>query len=115
LCIPPEINPLKSIEISQTSQGAIPAERKSYIPDFKWEEKTYRSSYLNEHRSSRGSSNEMKGITYGKRWTPEEKEEVMELFQQKLTVKKIAEKMRRTPLSIKFKLMDLGVSEEEIF
>jgi superfamily I DNA/RNA helicase len=115
LCIPPEINPLKSIQISQTPQGAIPAERKSYIPDFKWEEKTYRSSYLNEHRSSRGSSNEMKGITYGKRWTPEEKEEVMELFQQKLTVKKIAEKMRRTPLSIKFKLMDLGVSEEEIF
>ena len=115
LCIPPEINPLKSIEISQTSQGAIPAERKSYIPDFKWAEKTYRSNYLNEHRSSRGSSNEMKGITYGKRWTPEEKEEVMELFQQKLTVKKIAEKMRRTPLSIKFKLMDLGVHEEEIF
>ena len=114
LCIPPEINPLKSIEIAQISQ-VTPAERKTYIPDFKWEEKTYRSSYLNDHRTFRGSSHEKKGTAYGKRWSEEEKKEVLEWFRQKLPVRKIAEKMGRTTFSIKLKLMDLGVSEGEIF
>ena len=110
LILPPEINPLKSIGISSPVQSTIIPEKKSYTPEF---EQYWQSNKYN-HRSYGRSYNEIKGINYGKKWAVEEREELLDLFRSKIQVKKIAEKLGRTPYSVKRKLMDLGIEEDDI-
>lgn len=105
LKIPQEINPLKSVEITeqpvmQTSSG--PAYRPSLAEEL--------NLYNRVGRAYTKSGN------HGKRWTEEEEEMLIEQHRNQYSLKEIAKNLGRGEAGVKMKLMNLGLmNEEDVF
>lgn len=110
LKIPPEINPLQSVELAQQPQPVFNTYRKyyksNYQDDFDLYDETF--SFKNEKSSYTKTTN------HGKRWTDEDEDEAAELFNDGVTLKDIAKKLGRGVNGVKMKLMNMGLLEDDL-
>jgi superfamily I DNA/RNA helicase len=107
LKIPPEINPLQSIELVTEQQPVITSAKKYQ-----------RAAYQNDWDlysgapSKRGIYSSPKPGNYGKKWTAEEENKVTLLYKAGNTIKQIAKQISRGENGVLQKLINLGVVEE---
>ena len=108
LKIPPEINPLHSIELAQQQHAVNSApgnyQRNRYEDD--WDLYGSASFKKDVYNSAPKQGN------HGKKWTPEEENKVTELFKAGKTFKQIARQISRGENGVRIKLINLGVAEE---
>ncbi len=111
LKIPPEINPLQSIELAQQQQPVFNSNKKYYknslVDDFDLYDAPFYAR--NEKNSYTKTTN------HGKRWTDEEEDEAAKLFNDGVSLKDIAKKLARGINGVKIKLMNMGLIEDEEF
>ncbi|HET7117686.1 MAG TPA: UvrD-helicase domain-containing protein [Hanamia sp.] len=105
LKIPPEINPLQSIELAQQQQPVFNSNKKyyrsNYHDDFDLYAETF--SFKNENSGYTKSSN------HGKRWTDDEEDEAAELFANDVSLSEIAKKLGRGVNGVRMKLTNMGL------
>lgn len=108
LKIPPDINPLHSIELAQQQQAVINSsnkyQRSSYADD--WDLYGRASFKKDVYNSAPKQGN------HGKKWTTEEENKVTQLFNAGKTIKQIARQISRGENGVRIKLINLGVVEE---
>ncbi len=111
LIIPPDINPLRSIEVGQSPAMTIATKSypgSSYMPN--WE----------AFDSASAGIRKLKGLTstrttnHGKKWTDEEQDELTTLFESGTSIKEIAQTLGRGERGIRIKLMSLGMLDEDL-
>jgi superfamily I DNA/RNA helicase len=107
LKIPPEINPLQSIELAQQQQAFIPATKKYQRGDSQddWEPYARPSAKKAVYNSPRPGN-------YGKKWTSEEEYKVTQLYKAGNTIKQIAKQVSRGESGVLMKLVNLGLADE---
>jgi superfamily I DNA/RNA helicase len=107
LKIPPEINPLKSVEI--TEQPVMQTNsRPAYRPSLAEE--------LNLFNRASSARTYTKSGNHGKRWSEEEEDLLIEQYRNQYSIKEIAKNLGRGEAGIKMKLMNLGLmNEEDVF
>ena len=106
LIIPPEINPLRSVQVAENP--LLSRSGTHYKPmDNEWQ--LYGHSGL-----SKTSYN--KPTNHGKRWTDAEEDLLEELFTQGQGIKEIAASLGRGEKGVRVKLINLGlIDEDEVF
>jgi len=106
LIIPPEINPLRSVQV--TEMVSVSRSNTHYKPiDDEWQ------SY-SRSRLSKTSYN--KTTNHGKRWTDAEEDLLEELFTQGQGIQEIAASLGRGEKGVRVKLINLGlIDEDEVF
>ena len=108
LKIPPEINPLQSVELAAQPLSVAPSnkryQRKGYPDDWDLYEETFTPK--NTKSSVTNSGN------HGKRWTHEEEDEAAALFGNGAALKDIAKQLRRGINGVKMKLFSMGLLED---
>ncbi len=105
LIIPPEISPLRSIEVGQPSSPAVPSfTGNSSQPNYRDQSRTYKSKWENFYSSSRPEP-----VTFGRKWSAEEEEKALELFGKKISVKMIAKQLGRSEYAVRKKLISMGM------
>ncbi|MEJ0104119.1 MAG: 3'-5' exonuclease [Bacteroidota bacterium] len=106
LIIPPEINPLRSVQVTEAPLLSQSSTR--YKPmDDEWQ------SYSRSRGSKAGSN---KATNHGKRWTDAEEDLLEELFAQGQGIKEIAASLGRGEKGVRVKLINLGLlDEDEVF
>ena len=109
LNIPAEINPLKSIALAQPSQPISYIGKTDNRPSYTDSWKSYNDFHSNYERPSYKS----KAASAGKKWSVDEENQAMDLFQQRISLRKIAEQLGRTQYAVKRKLINLGMDEDE--
>jgi F-box protein, helicase, 18 len=113
LIIPPEINPLRSIEMAQPQQKIISTgknyQRSRYNDD--WE--LYSRTAGNNHNGQLHSNISKKPGNHGKRWTDDDEDLLEELFAKNVSIKEIARQLGRGESGIRHKLMNMGLLEED--
>jgi superfamily I DNA/RNA helicase len=103
LIIPPEINPLKSIQVSKSP--AVSRTSTRYKPmDDEW--KLYSRSRISKTSYS-------KTTNHGKRWNEAEEELLEQLFRQGSNMKEIAASLGRGEKGVRVKLIQLGLLDED--
>jgi ATP-dependent exoDNAse (exonuclease V) beta subunit len=107
LKIPPEINPLQSIELAQQQQAFIPATKKYQRGDSQddWEPYARPSAKKAVYNSPRPGN-------YGKKWTSEEEHKVTQLYKAGNSIKQIAKQVSRGESGVLMKLVNLGLADE---
>jgi len=106
LIIPPEINPLKSIQVAESPLLSRPATRYKPAND-EWE--LYSRSRLSK-------TNYTKTANHGKRWTDDDTELLEELFRNGNSIKEMAASLGRGEKGVRVKLVQLGlIDEDEVF
>jgi superfamily I DNA/RNA helicase len=107
LKIPPEINPLQSIELAQQQQAFIPVTKKYQRgdPQDDWEPYARPSAKKAVYNSPRPGN-------YGKKWTSEEEYKVTQLYKAGNTIKQIAKQVSRGESGVLMKLVNLGLADE---
>jgi len=108
LKIPPEINPLKSIELAPQQQTVMTSSRKyqrSSYPD-DWDLYKKASSKFDAAGSYSKPGN------YGKRWNPLEEDEAADLYNSGVSVKQIAQQLGRGENGVRIKLINMGIMDE---
>jgi superfamily I DNA/RNA helicase len=107
LKIPPEINPLQSIELAQQQQAFIPATKKYQRgdPQDDWEPYARPSAKKAVYNSPRPGN-------YGKKWTSEEEHKVTQLYKAGNSIKQIAKQVSRGESGVLMKLVNLGLADE---
>jgi superfamily I DNA/RNA helicase len=110
LKIPPEINPLQSIELAQQQQPVFNSNKKYYRNnrDDDWD--LYEASFYTKNEKSAYT----KTTNHGKRWTDEEEDEAAELFTDGVSLQEIAKRLGRGINGVKMKLMNMGLIEEDL-
>ncbi len=107
LKIPPEINPLQSIELAQQQQAIVPATKKyqrgSYPDD--WDLYARAAAKKGVYSSPRPAN-------YGKKWTVEEENKLTQLHKSGNSVKLIAKQLSRGESGVLMKLVNLGLADE---
>ena len=108
LKIPPEINPLKSIELAPQQQTVMTSSRKyqrsSYADD--WD------LYKKAASKFDTASSYSKPGNYGKKWNRLEEDEAAELYNNGVSLKKIAQQLGRGENGVRFKLREMGIMNE---
>jgi F-box protein, helicase, 18 len=107
LKIPPEINPLQSIELAHQQQAMITTakyQRNSYLYD--WD------LYGRSVSKKEAKSSYTKSGNHGKRWTDEEEDEAAKLFNNGTSIKDIAQKLLRGENGVRIKLINMGLVDE---
>ncbi len=103
LKIPPEINPLRSVEVIE--QPAFQLPNKSNYKKTSGDE-------WDMYSRTQAARTTGKTTNHGKRWTDEEEEEIILLYQAGVSIKEIAVQLGRGENGVKIKLMNLGMLEE---
>lgn len=103
LKLPPEINPLRSVEIIQPAV-LQPSSTLSYRKSLTEE--------LNLYDRSPGRKSIGKTTNHGKRWTDEEEENLIEQYRNQYSIKEIAKNLGRGEAGVKMKLVNLGLMDE---
>lgn len=108
LKIPPEINPLQSIELANQQQAIITTARKyqrnNYLDD--WD------LYGRSFSKKEAKSSYTKSGNHGKRWTDEEEDEAAGLFNTGKSIKEIARQLSRGENGVRMKLINMGLIDE---
>jgi superfamily I DNA/RNA helicase len=104
LIIPPELNPLQSVQVQQQE---LPTFKKKYARD------SDEFEFLRTNRSSFSSGvNHRTATNHGKQWKHHEEEELIDLYQQGLSLEEIAKVLKRGVSGIRFKLIGLGLLDD---
>ena len=107
LKIPPEINPLQSLELTHQQQAIITLpnkyQRDSYVD--KWN--LYEASSKKEVKSSYAKTG-----NYGKPWTDEDRDKAAKLFTNGIHIKEIARQLSRGENGVRMKLTNMGLLDE---
>jgi len=108
LIIPAEINPLKSIELA-----AAP------LPISNYRARSYGKSYLDysdpfDWKTEKPDYTAMRKTSYRKKWTIEEEQELMQLYNGKNSIAKIARLLERGQNAVRYKLSDLGYDPDQL-
>lgn len=103
LKIPPELNPMQSVQLTATTQQTL-SNRKTY-KQLQAEEKSAHQQ-LSFLRTSGSAGN------YNKKWTEEEEEVLLELFRNQYSLKEIAKTMGRGVAGVRIRLINLGMIQE---
>lgn len=106
LKIPPEINPLRSVEVT-----AQPASQSANKPG----SKKMQGEDWDLYSRTQAARVKGSGSNHGKRWTDDEEEETIELYQAGTSIKEIAKQLGRGENGVKIKLINLGLIDEEGF
>lgn len=111
LIMPPDINPLRSIEMGQTTPAPGYAGKTYYRSSYKdnWD----LNSDLSFDTSRFAGRSSRKPGNRGKRWTREEEEQLTELFGKQISLKEIARQLGRGENGVRGKLMGLGLLDED--
>lgn len=109
LKIPPEINPLQSIELAQQHQQVFNSNKKYYRSnrDDDWD--FYASSFYSKNETT----SYPKTSNHGKRWTDDEEDEAAELFADGVPLNDISKKLGRGINGVKMKLANMGLLDDE--
>ncbi|MBX3254359.1 MAG: DEAD/DEAH box helicase [Chitinophagaceae bacterium] len=105
LRIPPEINPLRTIEMVQQPVPA-PNDYRKYSRDPFFDDRDASFGRTSKNSSSRAGN-------HGKKWTEEEQDMVAELYAKGVPVKDIAKQVGRGVNGVRFKLMNMGLIEDD--
>jgi superfamily I DNA/RNA helicase len=108
LKIPPEINPLQSIELVPGQKPIITIEKKYQRPGYTQDWDMYAGTSSKMMRYSHPE----KAGNHGKKWTLEEEITVTQLYKAGNTIKQIAKQISRGENGVLLKLINLGVAEE---
>jgi len=103
LIIPPEINPLQSVQVAQSP---ILQARSSYKKSGSFDDWDLYS------RSQNTSSGKSKKANQGKKWTDEDEELLVQLYNDENGLKEIANELGRGENAVRIKLINLGMIEE---
>ena len=103
LIIPPEINPLQSVQVAQTP---ILQARSSYKKSTSYDDWDLYS------RSQNTSSGKSKKANQGKKWTEEDEDLLVQLYNEANGLKAIASELGRGENAVRIKLINLGLLEE---
>jgi len=109
LKIPPEINPLKSVELAQQPQAIIVSGKRYQRSSFPDDWNLYTGSYSNKN----AKSSYTKSTNHGKRWTDDEEDEAAELFGNGIPIKDIAKQLSRGINGVRIKLINMGLMEDD--
>jgi len=109
LKIPPEINPLKSVELVQQPQAVLNANKRYQRNSFGDDWDLYAESFTN--KNTKGSY--PKTINHGKRWTDDEEDAAAELFSSGTPIKDIAKQLSRGINGVRIKLINMGLMEDD--
>jgi len=108
LKIPPDINPLKSVELVEQPQAVLNSNKR------------YQRSRFGDDWDLNAESfaNNKKGIypktaNHGKRWTDDEEDTAAELFSNGIPIKDIAIQLGRGANGVRTKLMNMGLVEDD--
>jgi F-box protein, helicase, 18 len=104
LIIPPELNPLQSVQVKVQD---MPNYRKKYTKGID-EFESLRSSRLSFSSKTSGNMT----TNHGKQWKHKEEEELIDLYQQGFSLEEIAEKLKRGINGVRFKLIGLGLVDD---
>ncbi|MBX2925579.1 MAG: ATP-dependent helicase [Chitinophagaceae bacterium] len=109
LKIPPEINPLRTIEMAQ-QPAPVQNEYRKYSRSHFFDDRDlpFGTSF---DRPSKNSSH--RTGNHGKKWTEEEENTVAGLYAKGIPVKEIAKQTGRGVNGVRFKLMNMGLMEED--
>ncbi|MEO8772617.1 MAG: UvrD-helicase domain-containing protein [Ferruginibacter sp.] len=109
LKIPAEINPLKSIELAAPPAPMLTTTKRyqsrSYLDDFDIYEATVLKKELNIRNSKPGN--------YGKKWSEEDVDEAIHLFNKGGSLKEIAKRLSRGENGVRMKLIELGLMGDD--
>ena len=112
LRLPPEINPLTSIQVITAGlPGPSPAKYSSqYSSAATW--KTYS---LAEQKKTRSHSKNTTGANHGKKWSAADEADLQDLFTDGTAIKEIARQLGRGASGIRYKLQEMGLLGEDEF
>ena len=103
LIIPPETNPLQSVQLAQTPPALLSNSYKGYLrnadPDL------YSNSKYERNKRTRSSN-------HGKKWSDEEENLLEELFRQGTSLDEIAKQLQRGSYGVRIKLVNMGLMDE---
>ena len=103
LIIPPEINPLQSVQVAQSP---ILQARSSYKKSGSFDDWDLYS------RSQNTSSGKSKKAKQGEKWTDEDEELLVQLYNDENGLQEIAKELGRGVNAVRIKLINLGMIEE---
>lgn len=109
LNIPPGINPLRSIELDYTLPTSPKIKKPTRQGSFQSEKDKF-DGY--NPRYARAASINRRGNS-GKKWTRDDKEWLVELFEQNMSLTDIAQLLERSEAGIRMKLSELGMLDDE--
>jgi len=108
LKIPPEINPLRSIELTQQPPAIVTApknyQRNMYKTDWDWHD----GALPGKEKSSYARSG-----NYGKKWSKEDEEFLKQSHLAGSNLKELAAQLSRGVQGVRIKLMNLGLMDED--
>ncbi len=108
LKIPPEINPLQSVELVQQPQPTIISNKKYQRNNFGDDWDLFDEGPFNKY--SKGGYT--KNTNHGKRWTDDEEDQAAELFTKGIPIKDIAKQLSRGANGVRMKLVNMGLIED---
>jgi len=103
LIIPPEINPLQSVQLANTPPTILSNPYKKYSPGS--EHDPYFFQKYERSRSMRSSNR-------GKKWTDEDEHLLEELHKKGETVDEIAKQLQRGSYGVRIKLVNMGLMDD---
>jgi F-box protein, helicase, 18 len=109
LKIPPEINPLQSVELAQQPQPIITSNKRYQRSSFPDDWDLYAETFSNKNEKSNFS----KSTNHGKRWTDNEEDEAAELFGNGTPIKDIAKQLSRGINGVRIKLINMGLIKDD--
>lgn len=104
LIIPPELNPLQSVRVQPQT---TPAYKRRFTHE-RDESDSLRASRL----GFASRNNDRSATNHGKQWKHKEEEELIDLYQQGLSLDEIASKLKRGASGVRFKLIGLGIIDD---
>jgi ATP-dependent exoDNAse (exonuclease V) beta subunit len=104
LIIPPDLNPLQSVQIQTQEPPAYKRKFTRELDEFE-DLRSNRTSFSGRN-SDKTTSNS------GKQWKHEDEQELIDLYQQGLTLEEIARKLKRGANGVRFKLIGLGLVDD---
>lgn len=105
LIMPPEINPLKSIELAAPPLS-IQTHNSRYGNSFAGDWELYSRSASKNYGAGNKTTN------HGKRWTDDEEDRLEELYTAGSSIKEIAKKLARGESGVRIKLMNIGLLDD---
>lgn len=103
LIIPPEINPMQSVQLATTPPAILSSPYKKYSFDVE------RDPYFVQKYERIGS---MKSSNRGKKWTDEDEQLLEELHNKGVSLDEIAKQLQRGSYGVRIKLVNMGLMDE---
>ncbi|WP_153796408.1 UvrD-helicase domain-containing protein [Foetidibacter luteolus] len=111
LRIPPDINPLRNIELAQ-EPAPISYGKKNYQHYKSFEDW---DTYSKSAYSKNSQAGTIQKANYGKRWTDEEEKTAAALYKKGVTLKEISAELNRSAGAVRIKLINMGLLDENVF